>query len=78
MRVGDIIKFGRVPFIVKESSIEEGVRGEEFIIKEENETMERNITDMDLDYLNLLHNGNVPELLLSKSSPPIKVSILAE
>jgi len=51
LRVGDIIKFGRVPFIVKESSIEEGVRGEEFVIKEDNETMERNATDMEsIDY----------------------------
>lgn len=55
LKVGDIIKFGWVPFVVKESSIEEGVRGEDFIMKEENETMERNGTDVEsLDYNNIL------------------------
>jgi hypothetical protein len=41
VRVGDIVKFGRVPFKIKESSIEK-------LYKEESlESLERNITDID-------------------------------
>jgi hypothetical protein len=44
-----------VPFIVKESSVQIGKRGEDYVVKEENETMERNLTDMEsLDYYNIL------------------------
>lgn len=51
--VGDVIKFGRVPFIVKESSAQEGERGDDVVIVEENETMEKNVTEIEsLDYIN--------------------------
>jgi hypothetical protein len=44
-----------VPFIVKESSLELGAKGGDFLVKEENETMERNGTDIEsMDYNNIL------------------------
>lgn len=58
--MGEIIKFGRVPFIIKESSVQLGIRGEEIVVKEENETMERNLTDIEsLDYYNYINNGSI-------------------
>ena len=43
IRVGDIVKFGRVPFKIKESSIEKKFKHESM------ESLERNITDIDSD-----------------------------
>lgn len=47
IKVGDVVKFGRVPFLIKESSLQKGAKGEQIYENEDNETLERNITDIE-------------------------------
>lgn len=42
-----MIKFGRVPFLIKESSLEKGAKGEHIFENDDNETLERNLTDVE-------------------------------
>lgn len=64
LRTGDIIKFGRVPFKVKENSVQEGAisPSSEWMDSEEDEEDssqdEKNLTDLDSldlarDYINM-------------------------
>jgi hypothetical protein len=46
LRVGDVIKFGRVPFKIKESSVEKLSKKNESVMNQER-TWEKNITDIE-------------------------------
>ena len=66
LKVGDVIKFGRVPFIVKESSCEKDKRKDDsnndFYSKQSliNESLDRNMTELD-PYPGEVLNDNQPE-----------------
>lgn len=78
LRVGDIVKFGRVPFLIKESSLEAGVKGEEVIQQEEDETLERNLTDIEYfdgyNYLQKTHTFKQVPVTVMPVNHEIRVS----
>lgn len=58
--MGDIIKFGRVPFKIKESSLEK------FYKHESMESLERNITDIDSEEGGQGINVNLKSIVVSQ------------